>query len=293
MNEKLIGMQAVQEIIQSVLQTAFVENSLPLSILIVAPSGTAKSKNIKQFNGDGIHFQNDLTTFDLNEIFHKDEKQLIHHIVIPDLNLPLSHRASVSKLMIATLLGSTSETIKVYIARKNGREEIRHQAMGLISAITPGVFWKNVNRFAELGFIRRMPPIFYELGENLVDIIMDKIDNDEVSFMQLKETMIAKESEVREKIRIDIPKQFNKEIKATSELFAAHLNTMIQRPSIYKGRVIPSKEPALAPISPHLYLRSLIRGHARLRNRTKISLDDVTFIKRFVSFTNSGNPKSL
>jgi len=186
----------VEEIIKSVLFTAFVEHAIPLSLLIVAGSGTGKSKTINQFKSDGIHIQNDLTTFDLIGLFTKDQADIIHHIIVPDLNLPLSHRSTVSKLMIATLLGSTSERIKIFTTQKGGeRVEHAHRAIGLISAITPTVFDKNVRKFSELGFVRRMPPIFYEPGEKTINTILKFIEKDKISLLQLPDANIQKEPE--------------------------------------------------------------------------------------------------
>jgi len=294
--EKLVGMDTVEEIIKSVLHTAFVAGSLPLSLLIVAGSGTGKSKTVNQFKGSGIHIQNDLTTFDLMGLFSKDVDDIVHHIIVPDLNLPLSHRATVSKLMIATLLGSTSERIKIFVTRKGGeREEFRHRAIGLISAITPSIFDKNVKKFSELGFVRRMPPIFYEPGEKTINLIMKYIEKDRVSLMQLPEHVIEKEEkkEGQPQVRVGIHPRFNKEIRSLAMLFAAHLNAIIQKPHWYKEKMIKSSEPALSPVSPNLYLRSLARGHAILCGRTEIRPTDLHFLEEFVLFTDSGKPRSI
>lgn len=291
-DEKLIGMNVVEEIIKSVLFTAFVEHAIPLSLLIVAGSGTGKSKTINQFKSDGIHIQNDLTTFDLIGLFTKDQADIIHHIIVPDLNLPLSHRSTVSKLMIATLLGSTSERIKIFTTQKGGeRVEHAHRAIGLISAITPTVFDKNVRKFSELGFVRRMPPIFYEPGEKTINTILKFIEKDKISLLQLPDANIQKEPE--KQVNVLIPARFNKEIRGLGLLFSAHLNAIIQRPFWHKDKTIRSNEIPLTPISPNLYLRNLVRGHALLCNRKEIRPTDMHFLEEFVKFTDSGSPRSI
>jgi len=291
-DEKLVGMEIVEEIIKSVLHTGFVEGSLPLSLLIVAGSGTGKSKTINQFKSDGIHIQNDLTTFDLLGLFSKDEADVIHHIIVPDLNLPLSHRSTVSKLMIATLLGSTSERIKIFVTKKGGeRVEHRHRAIGLISAITPTVFDKNARKFAELGFIRRMPPIFYEPGERTVNLILKFIERDKVSFLQLPEKDVQAEPD--KPIAVEIPRKFNEAIRKTGLVFAAHLNNIIQQPTWRHDKMTKSTETPLTPISPNLYLRSLVRGHALLCGRKVVRPTDIHFLDEFVSFTDRARPRSI
>jgi hypothetical protein len=291
-DEKLIGMHVVEEIIKSVLFTAFVEHAIPLSILIVAGSGAGKSKTINQFKGDGIHIQNDLTTFDLIGLFTKDKDDQIHHIIVPDLNLPLSHKSSVSKLMIATLLGSTSERIKMFTTVKGGeRVEHAHRAIGLISAITPTVFDKNVRKFSELGFVRRMPPIFFQPGEKTINTVLKFIERDKISLLQLPDANVQKEP--NKQIGILIPCRFNKDIRNLGLLFAAHLNAIIQRPSWHKDKMIKSTEIALTPISPNLYLRNLVRGHALLCGRKEVRPTDIHFLGEFVAFTDSACPRSI
>lgn len=294
MDEKLIGMGLIEETIQTVLYTAYIERSIPLSILLVAPSGTGKSKSIKQFVADGIHVQNDLTTFDLNHICESDKDDAIHHIVVPDLNLPLSHRASVAKLMIATLLGATSERTKIYVQRKDGRHEITHRSMGLISSITPTIFWKNARKFSELGFVRRMPSIFFNQGDETVDLILRSIEKGKVSFLQLEEKKIAQNGNGSLPAQaVLIPTKLNRDIRMFSKVFTAHLNAVIQKPYYYKDKVIPSKESSLTPISPNLYLRSLLRGHALLRKRNEVTKNDLDFISKFLTLTDCNNPRSL
>ena len=194
--------------------------------------------------------------------------------------------------MIATLLGSTSERIKIFTTQKGGeRVEHGHRAIGLISAITPTVFDKNVRKFSELGFVRRMPPIFYQPGEKTISTILKFIERDKISLLQLPDADIQKEPESQ--INVNIPARFNKDIRNLGLLFSAHLNAIIQRPSWHKDKMIKSTEIALTPISPNLYLRNLVRGHALLCNRKEIRPTDIHFLEEFVSFTDSGTPRSI
>lgn len=294
MDEKLIGMGLVEEVIQSVLHTAYIQHSIPLSLLLVAPSGTGKSKSIKQFVSDGIHVQNDLTTFDLNRICESDKDDLVHHIIIPDLNLPLSHRSSVAKLMIATLLGTTSERTKIHISRKDGEHVVTHRSMGLISSITPTIFWKNARKFSELGFVRRMPSIFFEQSETTVELILDSIEKDKISFLQLQETRVAQNGNGSIPMQsVEIPRRFNKDIRNCSKIFTLHLNLVIQKPYFFRDKSVPSKEKSLTPISPSLYLRSLLRGHALLRKRKEVINSDIEFLSKFLTLTDCNNPRAL
>lgn len=292
MDERMIGMDFVEDLIYTVLSTAWSKKDVPLSLLIVAPSGAGKSKTIKQFVGDGIHFQNDLTTFDLNHICETDEeKQVIHHIVIPDLNLPLSHRPSVAKLMIATLLGLTSENTKMYVSRKDGRHEIHHRPMGLISAITPDIFWKNARKFSELGFLRRMPPVFYEQGDITIEKIITQIQRNTITFAQLKERSILEKKEGA--IKAVIPKAFNGTFEEKAVLFTTQLNGISVNPvspEIKNGR---RGKGQLTKVSPLIYLRCLAVGHATSKGRTVVNETDIKFIGKFLEFTDCNNPKRI
>lgn len=196
--------------------------------------------------------------------------------------------------MIASLLGATSERIKIYVSRKDGRHEHNHRAMGLISSITPTIFWKNAQKFSELGFVRRMPPVFYTQSESTVQKILSFIEKEKVSFEQLKERQAMPTEISGEPRRVHFPEKYNRDLRKDSVLFTERLNAVIQRPRIEKnGNRKKSSESALTAISPNLYLRTLARGHALLSKNGEVKDSDMEFIGEFLTLTDSNNPRAL
>src|SRR5579859_6826455 len=105
MKNNLIGTQLVEEIILTAIHTGHIEGAIPVSLMLVGPSGAGKSKMLLKFSGNMLHRSDDITSSGLQDIVKEDEKeQAITHIVLPDFNAPLSHKASTSTLLVANLL---------------------------------------------------------------------------------------------------------------------------------------------------------------------------------------------
>lgn len=291
MPEKLINMESVEEIVEAVLFSSLVKGAVPLSVVLVAESGAAKSKLINKYQGKTIRTQDDLHTLDIHDILRKDGPEgHLRHIIIPDLNLPLSHKPQVARLTLATLLGPTSASSKFIFRIGNETRDVIHGPIGIVTACTPDIFSANSRKFASIGLIRRVPPIFYTMGSETVKRVRREEYDGTVTLQSLNEFVIKK----RKPIAVKLPERYRETFETQADLFTSYLNVHVMKPRFHAGYVTPPDEKArLTEIAPQLYLQILAQAHAVRDRRNVVGDIDVEFVKRFVRFTNSSMPVAL
>src|SRR5256885_34772 len=100
----ILEMDTLQEIIKTLLFTTFVRDAVPVSGILVAPSGTAKSTLIRAMAGPFIHVTDSFSSAGLWELVIRDPKNELRFISVPDINPSLSRRPSTVQLSVANLL---------------------------------------------------------------------------------------------------------------------------------------------------------------------------------------------
>src|SRR4029077_18522366 len=131
----LVGMETLQEIIETVLFTPAIFDCVPISIILVGPPGTGKSKIILQFSAPSLMKTNDVTSAGLADIVGDDKDNNVRHVIVPDFNIVVSHKSSTSNLTIASLLTLMSEGI-LRIDDGRRKKELVHSPLGIITAMT-------------------------------------------------------------------------------------------------------------------------------------------------------------
>lgn len=287
--EFMIGTEQLSEIIETVLFTAYVEESIPVSVILIGPSGAGKSKLVMQYRTSiGCHITSDVTSMGLQELLARDTEQKIKFIVIPDFNLVLSHRQSTLQLTIGNLLSMTSEgTIRIDDGRQ--AKETKHGPVGIISAMTSQMYSAIGKKWVALGFSRRFIPINYDYGLQTRDIIQRTISLGDITMLQL----IEKEIEAPPVTRVGISQDISNRIM----LFSGELATNIGYIP-YSSRKSPEKPKAMfigkqIEFSPHLVLRTLARAHALRDKRTEVTEHDIIFCMKLVQFTRYDQPVLL
>lgn len=288
----LIGTQALQEIIETAIWTGHLAHTVPISLMLVGPSGAGKSKLLLQYEGEMLHRSDDITSIGLQDIVKSDEKeQSVTHIVLPDFNAPLSHKASTSTLLVANLLTMMSDgTARI----DDGRETkvLTHNPIGILTGVTPEMYAKNEFKWKILGFQRRFLPLFYTYSQGTVGRVQNEIAKGNVTSLPLSKKLIVFKGEKR---NIYLNSKESKDIKELSLILASNLAlhgilTKDENQKV-KFKITPGRP--LLPYSPHLLLQSLARANALKRGSRRVIKKDVDFCGELLDFCVYGEPKKL
>jgi hypothetical protein len=301
--EALIGFELITEIIETALYSAYLKGTIPLSAIVIGPSGGGKSKSIMQYGGtNGCHLTNDITSSGLQEILERDHEGKIRTLIIPDFNVVLSHRASTLQLTIANLLSVTSEgTVRIDDGRE--KKETKHLPVGIITAMTRELYMHVARKWAILGFNRRFIPIFFEYSVRTRQQIQDSIASDTVSLLQLLPREIHRPAYAD----VSIPKDFSQRIQGLSDDLSNNIGWIpnLQRrshkakePTKDYDETKPRADKAVfvgkaLEFTPHLALRSMARAHALKEGRQHVEQPDINFLMALIEFTRYDQPGKI
>jgi hypothetical protein len=300
--EALIGFEQITEILETALYSAYLKGTIPLSVIVIGPSGGGKSKAVMQYGGsNGCHLTNDITSSGLQEILERDYEGKIRTLVIPDFNVVLSHRASTLQLTIANLLSVTSEgTVRIDDGRE--KKETKHLPVGIITAMTRELYMHVARKWAILGFNRRFIPVFFEYSVRTRQRIQDSISSDFVSLLQL----LPKEMHRPPYSDVSIPKDHAQKIQGLSDDLSNNIGwipNLQRRPHRAKDATKDydeNKKPDKAvfigkalEFTPHLALRSMARAHALKDGRQIVDAQDINFLMTMIEFTRYDQPGKI
>jgi hypothetical protein len=293
-DSKMIAMEALQEIVETVTYTAPIEGTIPISVMLVGPPGTGKSKAIMQYNCASLHATNDITSSGLSELLTDDREGLIRHIVIPDFNVVVSHKTSTSTLTIANLLSIMSEgTMRVDDGRRV--KEMKHAPIGIITAMTREVFEMHARKFTQLGIGRRFVSIFFDYSIITRQKIQQEISDGEITLQQLIPRTVELPRLDRWPIRIRIAPREASTIRELSKYMADNLSYQPKWTKSNEGAWVIKPFHGTVPVefTPHMILRTMAQGHALLSKRIEVHREDTDFLMNFIMFTNYSAPVQL
>lgn len=289
---ELIGTKALEEIIETAIFTGHLYDTIPVSLMLIGPSGAGKSKMLLKFQGEMLHRSDDVTSSGLQNIMQLDEKeQAISHIVLPDFNAPLSHKPATSTLLVANLLTMMSDgTARI----DDGREvkTMKHNPIGILTAVTPEMYSKNEYKWKVLGFKRRFLPIFYDYTRITIQKAQDQIRKGKVTSEPLTEKRILFKDG---KAVVKLGKREAQTIQDMSlylaECLAIQGTRKRDEDKKIKHEIVPGK--TLLPYSPHLLLQAFARGNALKCGRRIVLKKDISFCEDLLTFCRYGEPKRL
>jgi len=286
----LPGMQMIETIIRTVISTGQIRDAVPVSLMIVGPSGGGKSKTLLAFKGAAVHLTDDMTSTGLADIIKADKDSAITHIMLPDFNPVLSHKASVTGLTVANLLGITQDgTIRI----DDGREvkELEHQPMGILTAVTPLMYEKNLHKWDVIGFRRRFLTIHFDYSPGTIKTAMDLIGSGLLKGGQLVTVAV---NAPKEKQAPRIVPGLNADIDQIAGTMSSHLAAFVgvkvqdghRQKKWFQGRPVP-------PMSPKHMCRWMAQAHAFNESRPVVSKQDIAFLLQLLEFTDPTRPKLL
>lgn len=281
----LFHLAELEEIIETAFMTSAIAKSVPVSLIVVGPSGSAKSALIKQYKSPRFHSTDSFTSQGLFEIIQKDPKNEIAFILVPDINPSLSRKPTVVQSAVANLLTLTFDgSMRI----DDGRQvkESKHVPIGFISAVTPEIYAGQAKRWMWLGLRRRIIPLFFGYSNSTIAKLQDRTASGEIQSAAVKPRKIKLP---RRQISPTIPRSEAQAIMVESEKFAQLLGKF----SINDRNKKVWASHKIVPVSPQLTLRSLAQAHAYRAHKIKVGSADIDFIRRFINYADPETPKLL
>jgi hypothetical protein len=283
-NEPLL-LEGIQEIVLTTLYTACVKNAVPVSLILVAASGTAKSKTLEAYNGPSIHKTDSFSSNGLFDLMMQDRDGKLRWIITVDLNPTLSRKSSTVESTMANLLTLTQDgTCRVDDGRKE--KVAQHKPIGLISAVTPDMFQKQTKKWFALGLRRRIIPVFYAYSNSAIEALKKAVREDKISGANFPKINLKLDTEKNPTInQLHASRLESLGVTFATNLGLSRFNDRGGSEKWYVRKIVP--------ISPIVTLRTLAKAHAIYNKREVVTDEDVDFMVRFLDFTNESLPKLI
>lgn len=283
-SDKLFYLEPIAEIIETCILSAFIPENAPISVILVGPSGSAKSKLIKRYGDDFIHTSDSVTQAGLADMVQADVKNQKKVIMIADMNPTLSRKPSTANAAVANLLTLTHDgTVRIDDGRD--KKECKHGPMCLVTACTPEIYDKHAKHWFALGLRRRIIPIFYTYSTETENNLQRLMRENKIQTAMLPPVSLVK----RVGKVADINGEYAIELQNLSTQFAVNLGKI----SYFSDAILKWDVKKIIPVSPHGTIRNLCRAHAMWRGSRAISKDDIRFVSSFIDFSDPQTVKKI
>lgn len=272
------------EIIETAFFTASVRNEVPLSLILIGPSGVAKSKLLTRYQSQYIHPTDSVTSQGLFEVLSSDKDKKLKFILLPDFNPTLNRRPQTVQSTVSNLLSVTHDgTVRV----DDGRQQkiCEHPPIGLITAATDDIYNQQAKRWFALGLRRRIIPLFYCYNGLTVDRLQNLVSSDQIHSGAMTRVPVVLPKTGCPQIAEPLARQ----LKDKSQIFAGYLGKL----SHFDGKIRKWQVREVVPISPHVTLRTLARARALKHKRGSVNQEDVNFLDVFLRFCDPERPCAL
>lgn len=165
--KKTIGMDVLREHVRIILRSGNVEHESPLSTLIAAHPERGKTTEVIKFNNAGSLVFNDFTAWGLEAELGKlgpIERNLFHHIVIPDLERISARSRTVRRELLATLQIAMQEGLSRVRTHETDLNLDPPMRLGVIMCTTPRDIQDGRSVFKRLSFLSRLIPFSFEFS---------------------------------------------------------------------------------------------------------------------------------
>lgn len=299
LDRQLVGVDRLQAILETTFYTACLSNTVPISVIMVGPPGSGKSKLILQYQAPSIHVTNDVTSQGLAELVSDDKDSVVRHVVIPDFNIVVSHKASTSNLTVASLLTLMSEGV-LRIDDGRRKKEMLHAPIGVVTAMTREIYEEHATRFRKLGIGRRFVPVFFGYSPKTREQVQDSIRDGGTTLCQLAPHAIKLPPRDKWPFEIVTNGTSAERLRNLSRDMADALSFHPQWEKILDAKsrntswqIVPFRGAPPIEFTPHMVLRAMAQAHALRDKRHEVNDADVDFCMDFVQFMNYSLPVLL
>lgn len=282
--EGIFLLEPLMELVETAFFTASIRDEIPVSLILVGPSGSAKSKLIRSYQCEQMVVTDSITSQGLWEIAQRDSKNEKRLILLPDINPTLSRRPSTTNSTIGNLLSITGDgTVRIDDGR--GEKVCKHLPMGLVTACTPEIYHQHSRKWYALGLSRRVIPIFYKYTSETVAKLQRLVRDGKIhaSFGAARQ--------------FELPPLCKPALNATPplelEMLSTYLSQHLGKLGYFHKGIKKWQMKEVVPISPHVTIRTLAMAHALRRKSMKVEQPEIDFITSFISFTDPETPRQI
>lgn len=284
----MIGVERISRALEIIAATQSVKDGVGgVSVNLIAPSDSGKSQLMLSNMPHGARVLNDVTTMTLNELMQ--EKKPPSYIVIPDLNIVISHKPAVAELTMSMLLALMGEgvselhpglqnsvRIKMTKARKSGLR------ISLMTGVTPEMFYSKRGKWRSTGLLRRLVPINYAYTRRTQEKIQASIASGKDALHYVHE----RAARVKPR-QIEIPPRYQKQLQDLSEQVIDQLQWKAGDSREGRQRIVAATE---YPFSAHKVLRQLARAAALVNDHDVVTADDFRECENVAAFMRYDRP---
>jgi len=171
----MIKNEEIKKIVILALISGFLKKNKPISLLIVARSGSGKTEVMKSVTSKRSAFLTDVNYSGFIELLKKDPK--LTHILIPDFLKITMKKKSTSDNLISILNAFTEEGLEKIQGYFN--EDFEGRVGGIIIATTSASYNQHKSEWCAIGFVSRMIICSYKYHKDTKELILDHIINEE------------------------------------------------------------------------------------------------------------------
>lgn len=286
----MIGVERLERVLHVVAATGCVINGNGgISANLIAPSGGGKTELMLNALPPGSRVLNDVTTLTLTRLMR--ESPIPRYLVIPDLNITISHKPAVAELTMAMLLALTGEGISELNPglQNEVKQRMKGQRAGLripvLTGMTPELFFAKRGKWRGTGLLRRWLPIYYKYSKHTERRIQDSIQHgqDAFAYGHREQPRVARR-------RVEIPSAQQFAIRQLSEDVTDQLVWRTRDKRSDSIREIRSNE---YPFSAHKILRALAQASAALHHRAEVTSEDVDALHDIAKFMRYDRPEEV
>lgn len=255
----LIAVDPILDFLNICIWTGVVENEQPVSVIILADSGSGKSGILQKMQCAIAQFITDMTTRDLSNIMADPKKRII---LLSDMQAIFSHKS--------TVVGTTTQALRNLLEEGIFNDPFSgakiNRRFGMISAIPPNEFARINKIFISGGLDTRFLIFGYEYRKETIALIHDAIEKGKV---EIEKPLHLPES--GEYVKVSLPPKIARACR--------NLAATLKRDEI--------------GIRVHHQIRRLVMGSAARNNRKVATEQDFKTVAKYSNFLTSAQEKML
>jgi hypothetical protein len=288
----MIGTETLSKALRVIQFSSNVAGTRPLSAIIIGPSGGGKSMLLMNSAFEKSKILQDFTS---ESLFRFVDKERPSHILVPDFNTVISHKPTVANLTIAFLLSllgeGASEIPGIDGKSKFNLHELQKDGYrcAFLTATTWQMFRARRGKWRDLGFLRRLVPIYYSYRTSTVIAINKSIQKEIKHEYRNGHNFGKGTTKTGKPVHVKLPSSLAQSINTLAS------ETLKQLSWSYKSRSGFSTNTQAVDYSfdLHLWMQTFVKSSALLRNSRSVDSVDLDFLADFSRFIRYDRPEEI
>jgi hypothetical protein len=258
----LIGVELIQEFVESVILTGRLRDHEPVSSLLIGAPESGKTSIVNAKKCKSIAVFSDVTGKGLVEICKSMPD--VTHIILNDLVAMMSHKQNVNRYTLAIINALTEEGLESF-ATPGGIEMVKKGKRGVIACLTFSLAKDGRSWWNKTGFTSRMIPFAFSHSPNLTLRIKAIIDDGSVKNGKKMELRIPSKP-----MRVVFPRTMVSAVRSIADRKAIELNAITGEQGYRRLN----------------QFRSLVCGHALRRSfrNPQVGTQEIKFLERILPY---------